>query len=151
MPDVFISYSAKDEPFAKIVHDHLRINDLNVFMASISLQQGERWTPQIIEALRNSDWVFLLATQNALASPNVQQEIGGAVFGKKRLVPIMWDIQPEQLPTWVSQFQGLALSGATIEDINLRIAQLAAKVKADKNKGQLVVGAVLLALLMLAR
>jgi len=149
MPDVFISYSAKDEELAQFVRNHLLKEDLNVFLASISLNVGEHWTPQIIEALRASEWVFLLASKNALASPNVQQEIGGAIFGKKKIVPIMWDVQPSDLPRWVSDYQGLILAGATLENINLQVSQLAAQVKANKVMGQLVAGAVFAGLLFL--
>lgn len=149
MPDVFISYSAKDENLAQFVRSHLVSQELDVFLASISLNTGEHWTPQIIESLRASEWVFLLASKNALASPNVQQEVGGAIFGKKKLVPIMWDVQPSDLPRWVGDYQGLVLTGATMENINIQVSQLAANVKASKVKGQLVAGAVFAGLLLL--
>jgi len=149
MPDVFISYSVKDEELAQFVRTHLLRHELNVFLASISLNPGVHWSPQIIEALRASEWVFLLASKNALASPNVQQEVGGAVFGKKKLVPIMWGVEPRDLPPWVSAYQGLNLSGATLETINAKMSQLAAHVKSDKQKGQLVAGAVFAGLLFL--
>lgn len=42
MPDVFISYSVKDEEFAKFVHNHLRIHNLDVFFAPISLTIGSQ-------------------------------------------------------------------------------------------------------------
>lgn len=149
MPDVFISYSAKDAELAQFVRSHLIAQGLSVFLASISINHGERWTPKIIAELRESEWVFLLASKNALESPNVQLEVGGAIFGKKKLVPIMWDVQPSDLPRWVSDFQGLVLSGATLENINLQVAQLAANVKQSKVNGQLVAGAVFAGILWL--
>jgi hypothetical protein len=149
MPDVFISYSAKDERLAQFVLSHLKAQQLDVFLASISLAPGARWTPQIIEALRASDWVFLLASRNALESSNVQQELGGALFGRKKLVPIMWDLYPKDLPRWISDFQGLVLTGATVETINAQVSSLAARVTADKTTGQLVAGAVFAGLLFL--
>lgn len=149
MPDVFFSYSARDENLAQFVRSHLLAQGLDVFLASISLNAGKHWTPQIIEALRTSEWVFLLASKNALASTSVQQEVGAAIFGKKKLVPIMWDVQPSDLPCWVGDYQGLVLTGATMENINLQISQLAANVKANKVKGQLVAGAVFAGLLFL--
>lgn len=149
MPDVFISYSVKDEELARFIKDHLLKKDLSVFLASISLNPGEKWTPQIFDSLKASDWFFLLASKNALASHNVQQEVGAAIALGKKLVPIMWDTQPNDLPRWISDYQGLILSGATIENINMQISQLALKVKSDKAKGQLVAGAVIFGLLAL--
>ncbi len=149
MPDVFISYSVKDEDLAQFVCQHLVTQQLDVFLASISLTAGEHWTPKIVEALNKSEWVFLLASKNALASPNVQQEVGAAIFSRKKLVPIMWDVQPSDLPRWIGDYQGLVLTGATMENINLQMSQLAANVKANKVKGQLVAGAVVSGLLWL--
>jgi len=149
MPDVFISYSVRDEKLAQFVRQHLLNHQLDVFLASLSLNPGEHWTPQIIEALRYSEWVFLLASKSALSSPTVQHEVGGAIFHKKKLVPIMWDIAPADLPPWIAQYQGLVLTGATMENINCQIAALAANVKASKINGQLVAGAVFAGLLLL--
>lgn len=150
MPDIFISYSVEDEKLARFVKGHCENQNLDVFLASISLDKGKLWTPQIKSALQTSKWVFLLASKSALASPNVQMEIGGAVFSEKNLVPIMWDVGPEDLPRWISDYQGVLLKGATMENINLQMSQLAAKVKSEKDKGTLVVGAVFLGLLYLA-
>lgn len=149
MADVFISYSVKDEELAQFVRSHLVAQGLQVFLASISLTPGEHWTPKIIEGLRTSEWVFLLASKNALASPNVQFEVGGAIFGKKKLVPIMWDVQPSDLPRWVADYQGLVLTGTTMENISSQVSRLAENVKQNKVNGQLVAGAVFAGLLYL--
>lgn len=149
MTDVFISYSVKDEDFARFVRAHLLREKLNVFLASISLETGKKWTPQIFESLKEADWVFFLASKSALASHNVQHEIGGAIATGKKLVPIMWDVEPDDLPVWVSQYQGLCLNGQTIESIQSQISELAKKVKADKTKGILVAGGLLAGFLYL--
>lgn len=143
MPDVFISYSVQDEKLARFVKDHLVHQKLDVFLASISLEPGHKWTPQIFQALKGSDWVFLLASQNALKSNNVQQEMGVALISEKKIVPIMWDIEPSQLPVWISQYQGLCLKGHSMESIQSQVASLSAKVKADKVRGMWVAGAML--------
>jgi hypothetical protein len=75
--------------------------------------------------------------------------MGAAISHGKKLVPIMWDLQPSDLPRWIADFQGLILSGATMENINLQMSQLAERVKSDKLKGQLVAGAVFAGLLYL--
>jgi hypothetical protein len=149
MPDVFISYSVQDEQFARFVREHLAQEKLDVFLASISLEPGHKWTPQIFKALQNSEWVFFLASKNALASANVQQELGAALITQKKLVPIMWDIDPSYLPVWIAQYQGLCLKGQTIENIRDQIIALASKVRADKEKGMLIAGGLIAALFLL--
>lgn len=143
MPDVFISYSVQDEKLARYVKDHLEHQKLQVFLASISLEPGHKCTPQIFQALKDTEWVFFLASENALKSHNVQQELGAALITEKKIVPIMWDIEPSQLPIWVSQFQGLCLKGQSMENIQHQVSSLSAKVKANKIKGMWVAGAML--------
>lgn len=143
MPDVFISYSVQDEKLARFVCDHLIHQKLNVFLASISLEAGHKWTPQIFQALKDSKWVFFLASEAALKSHNVQQELGAALITEKKIVPIMWDIEPAQLPAWIGQYQGLCLKGQPMDNIKQQVAALSAKVKADKVQGMWVAGAML--------
>ncbi len=127
MPDVFISYSVQDEKVARFVRDHLLHQKLNVFLASISLEPGHKWTPQIFSALKSTKWVFFLASESALKSHNVQQELGAALITEKKIVPIMWDIDPEQLPPWIAQYQGLCLKGQSMENIQSQVAALSGK------------------------
>lgn len=143
MPDVFISYSVQDEKLARFVRDHLLHQKLNVFLASISLDLGQKWTPQIFKALKDSEWVLFLASKRALKSNNVQQELGAALITEKKIVPIMWDIEPSELPVWISQYQGLCLKGQPMENIQAQVASLSAKVKADKIQGMWVAGAMI--------
>lgn len=84
-----------------------------------------------------------LASENALKSSNVQQELGAALISEKKIVPIMWDIDPSQLPVWVGQYQGLCLKGQSMENIQQQVASLSAKVKANKVRGVWVAGAML--------
>ncbi len=151
MTDVFISYSVKDEELAKFVHSHLIAKGLSVFLASISLAPGERWTQKIIDEMRSSEWVCLLASKSALASPNVQLEVGGAIFSKKKLVSLMWDIQPAELPRWISDFQGIILTEKSRDDINQEIEKLAIDIKQKKVNGQLLVAAVIAGLWLFSK
>lgn len=140
MPDIFISYSTNDEPFAQFLHQHLRAEGLDVFMASVSLLPGQRWAPEILGALKASAWVLFLASRAACASPYVQQELGAALITEKKLVPIVWDLPPSQLPGWLNQIQALNLAGATVQEVHAQIASITAHIKSDKFIGQLIGG-----------
>lgn len=151
MTDVFISYSTKDEALAQFVCQHLQAQDLSVFIASLSLNAGERWTPKIISEFKGAQWVVLLATKDALASAAVQMEAGAAIFAEKKVVPIMWNVAPEEVPRWISDYQGIVLKDATMENLGMQISQLATKIKADKDKGFLIVMGIVAALMIFGR
>lgn len=150
MPDCFISYSTADAAFARAVHQDLSAQGVDVFMAAISLQPGDRWSEKIRSALASSGWVILLASRAACASPWVQQEIGAAVDAPKTLVPVVWDMSPSDLPAWAGQRQALDIRGLTAQQIQDRILDIAARIKQGKTNGLLIAGALLAALFVVA-
>jgi hypothetical protein len=68
MPDIFISYSRHDEAFAQFLERHFTTEGLSVFLASVSLKPGDRWSQTILQNLRNASWVFFLAGRAACYS-----------------------------------------------------------------------------------
>lgn len=147
MPDCFISYSSHEEELAEFVYAELESHNLDVFMASISLSPGEDWSPKIRQNLNASPWVIFLASKTAAQSPYVQQELGMALGKKKTLVPIVWDIAPGELPGWVSEKHAIDLRGASVADIRQQVADVAGSIRAEKQKGWMIVGGVILGLM----
>lgn len=150
MPDCFISYSVKDQELANFIYSELSKQGLSVFMASVSLKPGENWTDVICNNLKSSSWVILLASRHACQSAYVLQESGMAMITDKKLIPIVWDINPSELPGWIDRNHALDLKNATVEQIRERISQIAKKIKQDNAKGALIVGAAILGFLYLA-
>lgn len=150
MPDCFISYSTKDQRLADFVYSELSRQGLSVFMASVSLSPGENWTESILANLKSSSWVILLASRAACQSAYVMQESGMAMITEKVLIPIVWDINPSELPGWINRKHAIDLKNATIEQIQIHISQVAQMVKQDKLKANLIAGAVILGLFFVA-
>ena len=141
MPDVFFSYSIKDEDLArklKVVLDSLGVN---TFLASVSLPPGKQWKEEILKNLRESKWVFFLATKNSCDSRAVMHEIGGALILQKELIPLMWGVSTDELPEWIQDRQAIDLQSPTDEKAREAIEQVVEKVKADRFIGSLVLGA----------
>ena len=149
MPDVFISYSTADERIASFLRQHLSNEGIEVFLASASLQPGQQWPQEILAALRGSSWVLFLASRRACSSPWVQQELGAALITQKKLIPIVWDMSPSELPGWVQHHQALNLAGAPIEQVKAQMTSIANRIKSDKAQGLLVAGLLVAALFAL--
>lgn len=132
MSDVFISYSSQDERSAQFLHRHLTAEGLSVFMASVSLKPGEGWSQAILQNLRNANLVFFLASRAAYRSPYVQQEMGAAVIAQKKLIPVVWDMPPSELPGWTKEFQALNIAGASVEQIQNHLSSIAGQIKNEK-------------------
>jgi hypothetical protein len=151
MPDAFISYSTQDQELATFVYSELQGHGVTAFMASASLQPGQCWSSEILNNLRSSNWVILLASRAAAASTFVNQEVGGALLASKHLVPIVWDMSPSELPGWARNVQAINLRGSTIVDLQNQVATIAARIHQEKTKGLLIVGAIILGLFALAK
>lgn len=147
MADVFISYSIKDNEIAQFVNNHLTEEGITVFRAPLSVNPGDRWDETILSNLKSSPWVLFLASKAACASQIVQQEIGVALGTEKKLIPVVWDMDPAELPGWTKTVQALDLRSASIKDAREQVSKIAERIKANKLKGILIVGIVLAAIL----
>ena len=147
MVDVFISYSFKDAEIAKFLFKHLKNEGLNVFKAPISINPGERWDEEILKNLKNSSWILFLASKEACVSPIVQQEIGVALGTEKNIVPVVWDMDPSELPGWVKNIQALDLRNMSLSEASDQVLKISEQIKADKFKGYLIVGLLIAAVL----
>lgn len=150
MPDCFISYCRADEKFATHVYKELRLHRLTAFLARLSLRPGQNWTEEVWRNLRGSGWFLFLASKKACKSAYVQQELGGALAAQKTLIPIVWDIDPSELPGWMNQKHALDLRGHSVEQIRQKIEELADEFRSRKTKGNLVALGVVGGLLLLA-
>lgn len=116
-------------------------------MAAASLQPGQDWTEAIRQNLRASKTVIVLASRQAITSPFVLFEAGGAFFEGKEIMPIIWDVEPKELPAWLSRYQALDLRRLPhAQAFAEQLKGVADKIKRDQLIGLGILGAVLFAL-----
>ena len=151
MPDCFISYSSEDQELAESVHKELKTHEITTFMAPVSIPPGQNWSKEIWENLRNSKWLILLASRAACSSPFVNQEIGSALHASKNLIPIVWDMDPSELPGWTASVQAIDMRGKTMVELQEQIASIARRIQQDNKEGLLIFGVILLALFVFSR
>jgi hypothetical protein len=135
MYDCFISYTNHDSNLAIWIKSYLEIQGISVFMASISLDPGQHWPLATQKALRQSTWVIFLASRAACNSPYVQQEIGGAIFGGKTLIPVVWDMPPSSLPGWAQHYHAVDIRGLNPKVVTQQTQRIANFIQ-EKNKGK---------------
>ena len=107
MAKVFISYSTQDENVAQQLYTALSQVGAEPFLASVSIKPGTNWTNEIFDNLNSSQWVFFIATKSSCSSAAVQQELGVSLSQNKKIIPILIDISPEELPGWVGKHQAI--------------------------------------------
>jgi uncharacterized protein YjbI with pentapeptide repeats len=79
----FISYSSKDQKFAERLHADLQSNNVRCWFAPADLKLGDKLRTSFDEAIRSSDKLVVLLSENSVISPWVEKEVETA-FKKER-------------------------------------------------------------------
>jgi hypothetical protein len=149
--DVFISHAQADLPLAQFLHRHLSQEGLSAYLATVSMAPGEKWRQVILDNLRSSTWVICLASRAACESHWVMQEMGVAIGANKKLVPIVWNVAPHELPGWMREYQAVNLGGANQEEARAAIDRISETIKSEKQKGLVILGMVIAGLMLFGR
>jgi len=134
MPDVFISHSSNDKEIAEDLAIQLNAFGLSVFLDSTSINPGQDWTQTILANLSGSPVMLLLASKNGIASPTVNQEVGWAMKQRCVIVPILWDMQPHELPPWIAKYQAVVFTGKSESEAQQQLARLMRHLAEQKNQ-----------------
>jgi hypothetical protein len=74
----FISYSTRDEEFAKRLHERMRAEKLRVWFSAEDVKGGEKLHEQIERAIQVHDRLLLVLSENSIKRPWVVTEIRNA-------------------------------------------------------------------------
>jgi hypothetical protein len=101
----FISYSSKDDAFAKSPHADLQNAGVRCWFAPRDLPIGAKTWDAIDEAIRLRDKLLLILSRNAIASDWVEDEVGKAFAEEKRrgqvvLFPVRDETVMETAEPW---------------------------------------------------
>jgi hypothetical protein len=87
--DVFISYSHGDEPWASKFVDELEAQGVHAWFDKTDIALGDRWSEKIEQALREAPVIVVLLSQNYMNNPSAVFELGAALGGNKKIIPIV--------------------------------------------------------------
>jgi hypothetical protein len=85
---VFISYSRQDKKTVSEYADLFRKNGLDVWIDDSSINASSLWAEQIVKAITDCDLFVLFISKAAVASDNVNKELGYAGGIGKRVLPV---------------------------------------------------------------
>jgi hypothetical protein len=104
---IFISYSRDDRPFVKRLSGDLRRFGLDTWVDIENIKPGLRWDTELDRAIKESDALIFVLSQNMVASRWVLAELQHfASAGKKKIFPVVIeDIDSSHVPTAISDIQ----------------------------------------------
>ena len=86
---VFISHSMEDAWIVYELHDLLKINGIEAYVAEWSLSPGAELSEKIKTAIRSCNCFLVLLTRHGTRSQWVNQEIGIAEGYRKPIIPLV--------------------------------------------------------------
>ena len=97
MPDVFISYSSKDQVAAHATLSVLEAQGISCWMAPRDIPAGKEWGEGLIDGIEACSLFILLFTENANQSPQVRREVERAVHKGLVVIPVrLEDVMPRK-------------------------------------------------------
>jgi uncharacterized protein YjbI with pentapeptide repeats len=92
----FISYSSKDDDFARRLHADLQQRNVRVWFAPEDLMIGDKFRTRIDESIRIYDKVMVVLSANSIQSPWVEEEVEAALEKERKdnklvLFPVQLD------------------------------------------------------------
>ncbi|MGP0592515.1 TIR domain-containing protein [Nitrospira sp. T9] len=103
-PRIFLSYARNDgEDFARDLRQKLTDHPFSLWQDRTQMEGGKDWWDQILEALKKVEYMVLVMTEAALASPMVRKEWRQARQEGVGVIPVFGqpDLDLSQLPRWM--------------------------------------------------
>jgi TIR domain len=120
---VFISHSHSDTPTARALSKALGEHGLEALWVD-TVDAGSEMTRKLENALRSAGWYIVLVSEDALSSPNVNFEIGAAMGGKKRVLPVFLTRSAQRKASSpLNGFSGILAEGLSPKAIADKVAQ----------------------------
>ena len=119
MIKIFISYSRKDIAFARVLHDSLTKNELDVWIDWNDIIPSSDWKEEIFRAIESVDVFVYIVSKNSVKSQVCNLEIAHAQKNNKRIIPIILPgISDEKIPKEIDKIHWIQISESEIEDFH---------------------------------
>ena len=89
MADVFISYSRKNDDFAKRLTNALKRDERDVWIDWEDIPRGADWLSEIFEGIEAGDTFIFIVSQYSLTSQICNDELAHARKHNKRIIPLI--------------------------------------------------------------
>jgi hypothetical protein len=111
---VFISHSTRDQwvarQMASVIEQRGRRHAVRTFLDEKDIESGDQIHESIRDSIRGCDELLVLLTRRSASRPWVLIEMGAAWGLRKRIVAVMGDVTPEELPDIIFPYKGVDLN-----------------------------------------
>lgn len=115
---IFVSHSTTDDPFVDKLAQELAIYGIRTWIDHRDMPPGEKWVKHLERALRNSDVMLLILSEESLASDYVEAEWHTFFELKRPIIPLRVDNC--DVPLFLRTFHHIDFRDAQCFDSNIK-------------------------------
>jgi hypothetical protein len=120
---VFISHAAAESSVANALSKTLNEHGIRAWSPD-RLEINQRAARMLEQALQSASWYIVLISEDALASPYVNFEIGAALGSHKKMLPVFLSKRARRKAhALLRHLKGILAEGLTLKDIADKVAQ----------------------------
>ncbi|MBE2268943.1 MAG: TIR domain-containing protein [Anaerolinea sp.] len=119
MANIFISYSRKDEAFARRLATALSLLGADVWIDLEDIPVGVKWSTAIQQGLNESEVMIVIISPDSMASTNVEDEWQYYLDQRKVVVPVL--LRPANIHFQLNRFQWINFNN---RDFNIAFEEL---------------------------
>ena len=122
---VFISHATHDKWIAKILCEKLEETGADTFRDDRDIEGGDSIPDVILSEIRICDEIVVLLTPESVQRQWVLVEIGIAIGVERRIIPLIYHIDTEQIPDIIKSSRGFDLNDLDdyLTDLSKRMNQ----------------------------
>lgn len=146
---VFISHSAKDRPVVDVLRAHVEAIGFTTYLYERETEAGRPVSDKIQAAIRESDAVVALLTNESAGSAFLHQEIGYALALKKLVLPLVDTNLSDPPFAMLEGTEYVPLDPNAPGDATLKMTQSLHRWRTSRSQDQLVTMLVIVGLIVL--
>lgn len=119
---VFISHANADKWIARMLCEKIDSLGAATFRDDRDIKGGDDIPDEIVRQIKASDEVLILLTPQSVSRPWVLLEAGMAIARRKRIIPVMYHVTTDPIPSMIKTKKAYNLN-----DVDLYLEELQAR------------------------
>lgn len=146
---VFLSHNMRDGSSVERIREELAAVGVESYIFEHDLQPGRSVAEKLQSAIRASDVVVVLLTENSVPSPYVQQEVGYALAQRKLVIPLVEHGTSANALAMLSGIEYIPFDAGSPQDGIQKLTAYLAQLSDEKRRNELLMVGLLVGVLIL--
>ncbi len=146
---IFLSHNVRDGDSVGRIRQELAAVGVESYVFEHDLQPGQSIAEKLQSAIRASDVVVVLLTENSVPSPYVQQEVGYALAQRKLVIPLVEQGTSSNTLAMLAGVEYISFDSASPQEGIQKLTDYLGRLSDEKRRDELLMVGLLVGVLIL--